>query len=100
MDGETVEDFAAVEIVLRKAGQPQPGQKFIALLHEVAALVDFSQKQADRNVFGNFSFDASQFTGRLLDPYKATHFREDRSEEIGRASCRERVQIAVVARAL
>ena len=40
----------------------------------------FSRKQADRNVFGNFSFDASQFTGRLLDPYKATHFREDRSE--------------------
>src|SRR2546422_1417595 len=38
---------SSVEIVLRKAGQPQSGPDFVPLLHEVAAFVDFSQEEAE-----------------------------------------------------
>src|SRR5260370_16183706 len=80
MDGETGKEFAAVKIVLRKAGEPQPGEEFVTLLHEVAALVDFSQKQADGNVFGDVAFDAPKFTRGFVDPHEAAYFGEDGSE--------------------
>src|ERR1700719_3800395 len=80
VDGEARNQFAAVEIVLRKAREPQPRLKFVALLHEVAALVDFSQKQPDGNVFGDVAFDASKFAGGLIDPHKAAPLEEDGAE--------------------
>src|SRR6266481_3187220 len=76
VDGEAGKQFAAVEVVLRKTDEPQPGLKFIALLHKVAALVDFSQKQADGNVIGDFAFDAGKFARSFVDPNETVHFGE------------------------
>jgi len=68
---------------MRKANEPQPGQKFVALLHEVAAFIDFPQKQADGNVFSDIALDARKFAADFVDPYEATHFGEDGSEARG-----------------
>src|SRR5260370_12247593 len=80
VDGKARKEFASVEIVLRKAGQPQSGPDFVPLLHEVAALVDFSQEEADGYVFRDVSFDACELAGGLVDPHETVHFGEDRGE--------------------
>src|SRR6266446_4307848 len=76
VNGKAGKYFAAVEIVLRKTDEPQPGPKFIALLHEVASLVNFPEKQAHGNVLGDFAFDAGKFAGSFVDPNKTTHLGE------------------------
>src|SRR5713226_5322230 len=80
VSGKGRKQLPAVEVVLRKAGEPQPGHEFVAFLHEVAALVDFSEEQADGNVFGNFAFDAREFARTFVDPHEAAHFGVDGSE--------------------
>src|SRR4029077_19226546 len=80
VQGEAGKQFSAVEIVLRKAGGPQPGWKLVALLHEVAALVDFSQKQADGNVLGDVALDAGKLAAGFVYPDKPAHFGKDGSE--------------------
>src|SRR5258708_12388080 len=74
VNGKAGKQFAAVEIVLRETGEPQPRLKFVALLHEMAAFVDFSQKQADGNVLGDFAFNTPELARSLVSPYKAPHF--------------------------
>src|SRR5260370_8309546 len=76
MDGEAGKQFAAVEVILRKTDEPQPGLKFIALLHKVAALVDYSQKQADGNVIGGFAFAAGTCARSFVVPNETVHFGE------------------------
>src|SRR5271169_3389735 len=80
MNGEAGKQFAALEIVLRKTGEPKPRQKFVAFLHKMAALINFSEKQADGNVFGYVALDASKFAGGFVDPHKTPHFGENGSE--------------------
>src|ERR1700730_153248 len=79
VNGEGYKQFAPVEIVLRIGRQPSAWKHFVTLLHEMAALVDFGEKTADRDVVGDFNFHASQLSGGLVDPDKATDFGEDRS---------------------
>src|SRR5258708_24088723 len=73
VNGEAGKYFAAVEIVLRKADEPQPAPKFVALLHEVAALINFSHKQAHGNVVAYFAFDSGTFAGSFPDPNKTMY---------------------------
>src|SRR6266849_2969665 len=61
VNGKTREEFAAVEIILRKTGEPKPGGDLITLLHEMTAFVNFAKKQADGDIFGDFAFDAREF---------------------------------------
>src|SRR6267154_2037412 len=91
VNGEAGKYFAAVEIVLRKADQPQPGPNFIALLHEVAALVNFSQKQAYCNVIGDFPFDAGKFARSFIDPNKTMYLGKNCREARRGFECRVRI---------
>src|SRR5580704_1392797 len=80
VNGKTREKFAAVEIVLRKAGHPEPGESLVALLHEVAAFVNLPEKQAYGNVLGDIAFNARELAGGLVDPNKSVHLGVNGSE--------------------
>src|SRR5258708_18930886 len=88
VNGEAGKYFAAVELGGQKAEEPQPGPKFVALLHEVAALINFSQKQAHGNVVGYFAFDAGKCAGSFIDPNKTMYLGKNCREARRGFECR------------
>src|SRR5258708_34808857 len=89
--GEVEKFFAAVKTLRRKGAEPQPGPKFIALLHEVAAFINFSQKQAYGNVIGDFPFHAGKFAGSFIDPNKTMYLGKNCREARRGFECRVRI---------
>src|SRR6266849_6266195 len=83
VNGKTREEFAAVEIVLRKTREPESRRDFVALLHEMAAFVNLAKKQADGNVFGDFAFDPREFFGLFIHPDESANFGVNGSEARG-----------------
>src|SRR6266849_5737097 len=83
MHGKTREELAPVEIILRKTGEPKPGDDFITLLHEMAAFVNFAEKQADGNVFGDFAFDARKLLRIFIHPDESANLGVNGSEACG-----------------
>src|SRR5712692_9120332 len=83
MHGKTREELAPVEIILRKTGEPKPGDDFITLLHEMAAFVNFAEKQADGNVFGDFAFDARKLLRIFIHPDESANLGVNGSEARG-----------------
>jgi hypothetical protein len=80
VDGKARKEFAAVEIILRKAGEPESRLHFVALLHKVAALVDFPEKQPDGNVLGHIAFNARELLRILVNPDETMHLEKNGSE--------------------
>src|ERR1700674_263585 len=83
VNGKTREEFAAVEIILRKTREPKSGRDFVALLHEMAAFVNLAKKQADGDVFGDFAFDARELFGLFIHPDESANFGVNGSEARG-----------------
>src|SRR6266446_4415387 len=83
VDRKTREEFAAVKIVLRKTREPKSRRDFVALLHEMAAFVNFAEKQADGNVFGNFAFDTRKLLRIFIYPDESANFGVNGSEARG-----------------
>ena len=84
VDRKTDEEFAAVEIVLRIGGEPQAGNHFVALLHQVAAFVNLGKKSANGNVVHDFDFGAGELGRGFIDPDEAV----DSSKSSGGARSR------------
>src|SRR6266403_555088 len=83
VDRKTREELAPVEIILRKTGEPKSRHDFVALLHEMAASVNFPKKQTNGNVFSDFAFDARELFGLLIHPDESANFGVNGSEARG-----------------
>src|SRR5690348_14851915 len=79
MDRNLRKEFPSVEVVFRKRGKPDSGRKFVALLQEVAAFVNFSEKKSKRDVVGDVSFNARHLAGAFVEPDHSFHLRKNRS---------------------
>src|SRR5579859_4483929 len=83
MHGNLRKKFSCVEIVLRKGRQPDARRKLMPLLHEVAAFVNLSEKEPERNIVGDISFDARHLPGGFVEPDDSLYFCEDHSAAAG-----------------
>src|SRR2546425_12894865 len=77
MDSHARKKLAAVEVVLRKGREPHSRRYRVALLHEVASLIDLGQESADGDVVGGYAVHPCQFSFGFINPEVAAHLRQD-----------------------